>query len=198
MKKVLVTLFVLAMFAATASAQVPAKPFKIYVGGGLTLPTGDFGEGYKSGFHGTARIGFTAMPKVEIRFGMDYHLNSAKDELLDALAFLFSATTAEGATTQVLMFGADVKLNLGVPAAPVKPYGIAGLGIASIGLSDLELDGVALPADSESKFYLEFGGGAEFNKFFLQGKMTIVPSFFELGAESSALSFMSLTGGLYF
>ncbi len=198
MKKVLVTLFVLAMFVATASAQVPAKPFNIYVGGGLTMPTGDFKTAYNTGFHGMAKVGFSAMPKMEIRFGVDYHLCKANDEFLAYAESYFVINNAEGMTAQIMMFGADLKLNLGVPGAPIKPYGIAGLGIASIGYSDLEADEGVLPADSESKFYLEFGGGIEFTKFFVQGKITVIPGYYEALGEKSALGFLAITGGLHF
>lgn len=166
MKKSLLVIVVMLVFASGAFAQVPAKPFNIYAGGGLTMPSSPdaFKDGFKMGFHGTAKLGLKAVPKGEILLNLEYHMFGLDNEDM-------YGTNVDGGDLSIIMAGADYKLNLGVPLAPVNPFIQAGGGLAIISMSDLSytdpvLGDIDVTTESINKIYLEIGGGIEFNKFF--------------------------------
>ncbi len=167
MKKLVVTLLALAALLATSAlAQVPDKPVNIYIGGGLSVPTGTFDDGWKVGFHGSGRVGYAVAPKVEIMGGIDYHSFPLDDK---------GTTGIEGGTFSAVLFGGDVKINLGVPAMSANPFLFGGLGIASISISDIEISGFPiLEGDSETDLFIEAGAGVKFNRFFIQVKYVSV------------------------
>ena len=192
MKKLTVTILAAVLvLAISVSAQTPSKPFSVYAGGGLSMPMGDFSDRYKSGFHGTARIGFSAAPRMEILLGVDYHLNKMKDEFAAA----FDTATAgilsvEAGNYKTLLVAADAKLNLGVPMAPVTPYAVGGIGIANVSAPKVKFLGWDVPSISNTKVFFEVGGGVEFNKFFLQGKLVSIQT------EGSASNMLAFSAGL--
>lgn len=163
MKKLLIVTLVIAFTAMAVSAQVPAKPFTIYGAAGISLPTSPdlFKDAYKTGFHGDAQLGFNAFPKTEFLINLGYHSFSAD---------FGDSTGYDGGTLSAFLAGGDLKLNLGVPMAPVKPFVFAGAGMAVLSISDLVTPDGTYTSDSETKFYFEIGGGIEFTQFFIRAK----------------------------
>ena len=65
-------------------------------------------------------------------------------------------------------------MDLGLPAMPINPYLLAGGGIAKIDVSGsiTQFAGIGtFSADSESKPFVEFGGGFELNQLYAQLKL---------------------------
>lgn len=155
MKKVLLTLGLLLLCAAFASAQV-SKPFSAYVGGGLSLPQGDYGDYYKTGYHAMGSIGFGLMPMIQGIGKVEYHSIPVNSDLITN-------------DISVIMYGLDAKLTPSLPAAPIKPFGMAGIGLATM-KTDIALDLSGLgtgyaPVDvgtaQTTEFYYELGAGVE-------------------------------------
>lgn len=186
MKKFTILLAVLLFgVVASTSAQVPAKPFTIYGAAGLSMPTAPdfFKDGYKTGFHGDAQIGFNTFPKTEFLLNLGYHTFSP--DFGDLVGF-------DGATISMILAGADLKLNLAVPMAPIKPFVFVGGGLAVLSMSDLITPVGTYPSDSENKFYFEIGGGIEFTQFFVRAK------YVSIAVEDEAFTLIPISVGIKF
>jgi opacity protein-like surface antigen len=197
MKKSLLVLSILMVFALSASAQMPSKPFNLYAGGGLSLPMSPdgFKDGYKTGFHGYIGCGFNVMPTLQLMGKLEYHTLSA-DWAGYTLA-LGVDEEADGGTYTPLMFGVDGRWSFGVPAMPARPYVLGGLGFAHLSISDIEYEGGSMSFDSETKFYFNIGGGVDF-------KITPVSSLFvqarwiNIATEGDATAMIPITVGMKF
>ena len=134
MKKVFLTFAFVALMAVGASAQMPSSPVSLYVGGALSLPQSpdNFSDTYKTGYHGFAGIGYSFVPKLQVIGKIEYNTFSFD---FDNSGF---SGLSDGGTQNLLMFGADGRFSLGVPAAPFKPFVFAGGGLASVSVSDFE------------------------------------------------------------
>ena len=190
MKKLLILTVILAFVAMSASAQV-SKPFNIYVGGGLNLPMSPeiFKDYWKTGFHGMGAFGFNSGPNLQILGKIEYH----------TFPFDFGGIPGlSGMSFNTLMYGGAAKFDFGVPMAPTKPFVLGGMGMATLSVSDLEGVGAPISFDvSETKIYIEFGGGVEFKmgptmNLFLMGRYVNVSS------EGDATAFVPITVGLKF
>ncbi len=194
-KSALMAVIFLLIFATAGWSQLPSKPFNLYAGGGISNPTSPdaFKEGWKLGFHGSGGLGinFGVVPNFQIIGKVEFHtmpFDWDKAGLPDA----------SGGAFQVLMFGADGKFALGVPAAPMKPFVIGGAGIAKISVSDITNAGstVAVDAD-ETDFYFNVGAGMEFGsgpamKFF------ILARYVHIATEGESTAFIPVTAGIKF
>ena len=158
MKKIILTTALLLVFSVSAMAQVPSKPFSIYINGGVSLPQSPdgFKDAYKMGFHGNAGLGFSVMPTMQLVGKLGYHyFGPDKSEMGD--------TDLDGGTFTVITYGVDLRISLGAPLVPIKPFGFGGIGMASMKVGDITssvLD--TSPEISETKYYFNFGGGIEF------------------------------------
>ncbi len=201
MKKVwLVALFCLAL-AAGASAQVP-MPFSIYAGGLISVPSAPegFKQSFKNGWHGSVGLGFNMSPAFQVIGKVELHSFAIDWKSSDFAAY----EGVEGGTNKVWMYGADLRFAPNLPAAPLHPFVLGGVGLASMQQTDFsgtntlatsQLNG--LIPDNQSKLYYNFGGGVEmkmgpaFNLFAQVRYVSI-----QTDGESSA--FIPLTLGLKF
>ena len=184
MKKLLIVAVIFAFIAVSASAQVPAKPFTVYASAGLSVPmASDFKDAYKMGYHGNAQLGFNSFPKGEVLINLDYHTFSP--DWGDAAGF-------DGGTLSAILAGADVKLNLGVPAAPMSPFIFGGGGLAVLSWSDITTPLGSGPVESQNKFYFEVGGGVTFTQFFVKVK------YVSISTDGSSIGFAPVSVGMKF
>jgi opacity protein-like surface antigen len=133
----------LAMSASTAQAQTAAaaRPVSFGVSGGLSIPTGDFGDFFDSGYNAGALLEFT--PRVSplaIRVEGDYQRFGVKD--VDSNTDL---RMISGIANVLYKFGG---------ATMVRPYVLGGLGLFNVGSTGDE-------GESENKFGYNVGGGLE-------------------------------------
>ena len=162
MRKLFLILAVLFAFAAHASAQAPT-PFSVYAGGAFSLPQSDaFKSAFKNGYHGFAGVGFKMSPMMQLIGKLEYHVfkfDFENNQSMDGYS---------GGTNKMLMFGADVKFSPKLPAAPVKPYLLGGLGVAHIKQS--EFDGPqslslsvfnSYVSQAQTKLYYNLGAGID-------------------------------------
>ena len=133
----------LAVSASTAQAQSPvaARPVSFGVSGGLTIPTGDFGDFFESGYNAGALLEFTPqVSPVAIRIEGDYQRFGVKGiEAENDLRII------SGTANALFKFGS---------ATTVRPYVIGGLGLFNVG-------GTGDDGESENKFGYNVGGGLE-------------------------------------
>ncbi|UCE24779.1 MAG: outer membrane beta-barrel protein [Candidatus Zixiibacteriota bacterium] len=174
MKKVLFITIAVLLAALSSYAQVPAKPFNLYAGGGLTLGSApqEFTDYHKEGYHLMGGLGLNLIPLIQFVGKVEYHSFSK-----DFNEFFPSITDLDGGTRRILMLGVDARLGADVPTAPITPFLFAGLGLASISESDLQtaVEIAVDEYDSETELYINLGGGIEFKflqvlNVFVQGK----------------------------
>ena len=139
---VALTLTVLA--AATASAV--ERPFKIGLGGGVSVPVSDAKSAFDNGFHGKAMFQWK-MPVLPFAIGA-----SLGYEKFDLKAL------APGVAGTSRILSALGNVNYEFPVGPVKPYVTAGLGAFNL---DTSVDGVS--GGSQTKFGIDGGLGVKFS-----------------------------------
>jgi len=194
MKKALITIAVTVLFAAGASAQV-TTPVSCYLGGALSVPSSaDFNTGWQMGYHGWAGVGYKLMPNLQVAGKIEYH---------DFFFDLTDLVGIDGGDTKVWMYGLDGRYSVPVPALPLKPYFLAGTGIARVSWDEFE--GTSLTAavlntvipDPVNKVYFNFGGGLELKtipafSLFLQARYVSV------GTEGARTDFIPVSIGVKF
>ena len=185
----------LLIFATASWSQLPSKPFNLYAGGGVSIPTSPdaFKEGWKLGLHGSGGLGinFGAIPNFQVIGKVEFH----------TIPFDWDKAgqpNASGGAFQILMFGADGKLAFGVLAAPMKPFILGGVGGARISFSDISNAGNTVIVDfSETDFYFNIGAGVEFGsgpalKFFIMAR------YVNIATEGESTAFIPITAGIKF
>ncbi len=170
MKKTVVFVALIVGLASTASAQLPSKPFSLYIQGGASLPQEDFKDIYKLGYHGAGGLGISIFPKVEAVGRVSYHKYSL--ESAASLLGIDSPVDVDGGDLTMLMYGADLKLNLGILVT--NPYLLAGYGWAKFDREDVTYSVLSVEHtqtfDSNTENYWILGGGIEFSRTFIEGR----------------------------
>ena len=201
MKKLWMVLAILITFAACTSAQV-SSPFTLYAGGAITFPTSEgFSDLYKNGLHGTIGVGYKMAPKFQVIGKVEYHTFKFNFDNSDVSSIMSGWS---GGTNKMWMFGVDGKLSLSLPAAPIAPYFLGGVGIANIKQSEFE-GPVSLNlslfnqliAESQNKLYFNLGVGTELGSgpafsFFAQARWVSIQT------DGETTNFVPVTVGLRF
>jgi opacity protein-like surface antigen len=190
MKRILsgVAAFALVVAVSNANAQMPARPIKLGISGGISQPVGDAKDAYKMGFDvgALAELHAPAMP-VAVRGEFMYHRYNLNDAALSA----FGATSGN---SRMLAGTANLVYSLPLPGL-VKPYVIGGVGLYN-GKSKLEMNGQS--SESESSTDLGFNGGAGM-EFGLAGLSTFVEArFHSVSTEGVRTNFVPVTVGIKF
>jgi opacity protein-like surface antigen len=136
----------LTVSAATAHAQAAAatRPVSVGITGGLTIPTGDFGDGYDSGYNvgGLLEFAFPLSP-LSLRINGEYQSFKLKDEF---------SLGGDNEDFRIISGTADLVYKL--PGMMVRPYVLGGVGLFNGKVSGSD-------GDSENKFGFNLGGGLE-------------------------------------
>ncbi len=187
MKKLLILTVILAFVAMSASAQVP-KPFSFYFGAGMSpqsSPDG-FKDYYNQGFHGMGAFGYNMNPGFQVMGKLEYHSFGFDTDAEASLATSFLSLLGN---QQFVMMGGAGKYSFGLPAAPVKPYVIGGVGLAAISYE--------ISSASVSELYYEFGGGAEF-KIGPAMNLFAMARFVNIAVEGGSYAYIPVSVGLKF
>jgi opacity protein-like surface antigen len=162
--------------ASPAEAQV-TRPIKFGLGGGLTIPTGDVGDGFDTGYHGQLMLGFS-VPMIPLGLRADgvYH----------------SFSGSEGLGLDLKVLGGGVNVMYDLPGVMIRPFLSGGLGMYNV---KFEADDPADEAD-ETKFGFNLGGGFRFN---LTGFDTFVEArYYSVQTSDEAANFIPITFGIMF
>ncbi len=174
MKKVLFTLGLVMLLALGAQAQDPAKKTNFYLGAGLGLPMGDFGDAFGMGLHGAGALGFNISPSFQPRAKVEFHTFGSDIDGVDG-------------SLNILMFGGDGRFSFAKEGQKLAPFLLGGLGFASSKFEDF----------SSTDFYFEFGGGVDIvsngaMSWFLQGR------YVSISGDGGSDAFIPVTVGLRF
>lgn len=181
MRNLFLTLVLVAILCASVSAQ-NVKPITFYAGGGISIPSGDFGILYQNGYHGLGAVGFNVAPMAQLMLKGEYHTWS-------------SDLTGFDSDFSTMFFGGSFRISPNMPMSPIKPYGLAGGGLASTKATAVILNN-SVEATS-SNFYFEFGGGLDFKvgpmmAMFIQGR------YISINSGGGSMNYIPITVGLKF
>lgn len=168
MKRVIVlSCALIALLAMTAFAQDPEKRTNFYLGAGVSLPMGDFGDAYGMGLHANVGLGIKVMatnPNFQIVPSVGFHTFS-----IDEDAFTAAFPNADGGTLNAILLGADVRYGFGVPEASMHPFILGGIGFGLLNTGDITYDNPTPPParatvtfDNANELYFNFGAGVDF------------------------------------
>jgi opacity protein-like surface antigen len=169
----------LALVATAANAQsvVPAaKPVSFGIAGGMSVPTGDFGDGFKSGYNVSGLVQFQQPTwPVALRIEAQYQDFGAKGGV-DA-----SAKTIGGLANVIYAFPTK---------STVRPYVTGGLGYFHLKMDMGDVSG------SDNKFGFDFGAGLDFQ---LSGMNTFIEANWQsVRAEGAAMNQIPVRVGIRF
>ena len=166
------------MTASTLEAQM-TRPVTFGLGAGITVPTGDVGDGFDNGYHFQGMLGFKApMFPVGLRLDVMYHTMEASevdDVSLNSLAGTLNAMFEMG----------------GMMASP---YLTAGIGVYNLKI-DVEGSDEDFDLD-ETEMGLNGGAGIKFN---LAGFNTFLEArYHHIMTEDDATAIIPVTFGIMF
>lgn len=157
MRRIVLALLLMAVFAATAQAGNCV----LGVNGGVLKGTGDFGDATKTGFGGGVFFDYWLNSMFSV--GADFGFNSIKhhDDGEDA-ATIYPGTTGTIKDKFTLMnYGAHAKYAFPMGESPLHAYATAGLGMYNI-KEKFEVTGLPTEEPSDTKFGGRGGLGAEY------------------------------------
>lgn len=171
----LATVAAVAIFGSNSSAQ-STKAVSLGVSLGAAIPTGDFGDVYKTGYNGTVSLGLNSVG-TPLGFRIDGMFNqfSGRDDLLVE-------------RPDYRIFSGNANLVYALPGTGIRPYLIGGAGVYG---QKADVSG----AETATDFGLNGGLGAAFP---LSGFTTFVEARFHHIFSDVATQFVPVTFGISF
>ncbi len=170
MKKYSLCLIILLLSSGTVLGQGSPKPFNLYLQGGASVPQDDFKDMYNYGYHLGGGLGFSLIPRVELVGRGSYHKFSL--ESLERVVENQGSISVSGGDLTMIMYGAELKLNLGV--LTTNPYVLGGYGWAKFDFEDVTTNIFGIEEtyiiQSHTENYMVIGGGLEFTRTFIEGR----------------------------
>ena len=169
--------------ATGAYAQGTGPAVDFAVGGGISVPTGDFDDGAKLGWQGTAAV--RVLPQsLPVGFQLDGTFGRFSDE------------SALDIQSQVVYGTANVVYRFQTAEATrFQPYLIGGIGVYNLDAKGDDVGLIGNP-DSQTKFGINAGAGFDFKAgsagLFVEGR------FHNAFFEGSDLQFIPVTVGVRF
>ena len=174
------------LMATVGAAPAVAQGAKFSVGGGLTLPLGDFGDIASTGFHGLAGVGFQPA-NLPVGFQVDgmYQRFGVED-----------APDGFDGNTQVIQGTANVVYTFTTAEeSTFHPYLIGGVGLYNFKPTGDDLQAI-VGDESETDFGINAGAGFDFQAgnvaLFLEGR------FHNVFTEGESSNFIPISLGVRF
>jgi hypothetical protein len=171
----------LAFGLLAAAVPLQAQGWEVAFGGGAGIPTGDFDDGFKPGWHGLVAASYT-LPDVPLALQFDGAFSRFNDE---SPVTNLKENIIYGTGNLMYSFKVSEETSF-------VPYVIAGAGIYGIDPSGRDAAGL----DSRTKFGFNAGLGVamtiDLGKVFVESRFHNVLD----GVGGSALQFNNFTAGL--
>jgi hypothetical protein len=181
-----------AMLGAVLMASVGAAPAvaqggaRFSLGGGLTLPLGNFGDDAGTGFHGLAGVSFQPA-NFPVGFqvdGMFQRLGVDEDPVFGDVDANFQII--QGTANAVYRFQTS-------EGTKIRPYLIGGVGVYN-----LKLTGDDVPDDTDSSTKFGINGGAGFDFVAGAASVFVEGRFHNVFTENESTNFIPITVGVRF
>jgi opacity protein-like surface antigen len=119
------------VLAASASAAT-AKRIEVTVGGGLTIPTGDFGDGAKSGWNLSGSVDYPVSEMIAVGVHTTWHNNEHQDVGTTTTIAPGVTETLDEDKFSIVDIGAHAKLRFAAQDASITPYALIGVGMYQV------------------------------------------------------------------
>jgi hypothetical protein len=171
------------LYATSAQAQGEGPGLEFSLGGGVSVPTGDFDDGAKLGWHGLAAVSFVPQT-LPVGFQVDGNFSRFGAENTGGLDVKFQMIYGTGNVVYKFKTSEDSKF---------RPYLIGGGGVYNFDVKGSDAD--LIPGDnSVTKFGINAGAGFDIKAqsvgFFVEGR------FHDVFTEGSNLKFIPITVGV--
>lgn len=175
------------LFSASTSSAQSNKAVSIGISGGATIPVGDLGDLYTTGYNGTASLMFRSIGSpLGLRVDGTYNRMSVRDDVI-GLDGIESISIA----------GVNGNLVYNLPGTGITPYLIGGAGVYWP-----QGHGNGIDSNSEAKLGLNGGVGASFPlsgfNTFLEARFHHVFTDTVEGANHNSTNFIPVTFGISF
>lgn len=172
------------LMASAGAAPAVAQGAEFSLGGGLTLPLGNFGDAAGTGFHGLAAVSFVPSGSpIGIQVDGMFHRTGMDDNF--ALGDDVNTQIIQGTANAVYKFQTSEETK-------IRPYLIGGVGLYSFKLTG---DDVEDPfGDAETDFGINGGAGFDF-KFGSAG-LFVEGRFHNVFSEGESTNFIPITVGV--
>jgi opacity protein-like surface antigen len=169
------------LLSSALGAQASSRPLQLVVSGGLSVPTGDFGDSHDLGLHADVAVLINALGSLRLRPELSYSRFKIKEALqgLGSLAMgarSLSASSASYGEDVSTLLGGFANVEFGLGSGAITPFLLAGVGAVSLE------SGATLTAESvkETKVSVNLGAGIRFGlgpiRGFVEGRLNNVPS----------------------
>jgi hypothetical protein len=172
-----------ALMATVGAVPAVAQGAKFSLGGGLTLPLGDFGDFASTGFHGLAAVGFQPA-NLPVAFQIDgmYNRFGVDDEFV----------LGDDVNSQIIQGTANVVYTfVTAEESTFHPYLIGGAGLYNFKLTG---DDVPDGTEGSTDFGINAGAGFDFQAgsvgLFVEGR------FHNVFTEGESTNFIPVTLGI--
>lgn len=146
------------LIPSLSAAQAARRPVTVGLGGGATVPIGDFAEDVKTGWNGLAFLQYHPVGGPwAVRGEVGYHRAGYTDDFLADVG----ASTDDEFSNTVTQVGVGALYLAGAGARSTSPYLVGGLGLYRLTARLQEAGGVAL-TESENGFGFNGGVGVRF------------------------------------
>lgn len=189
-------LAIVALPLASGAQQRAPRALSVGIGGGGTVPVGDFANDVKTGWNGLAF--FQYQPAGEGPWAVRAEAQYSRAKYTDDFLNYVGASAGDDLSNKVLYVGASALYQLS-DGSGVRPYLIGGLGLYELTATLKDQGGVST-SDSESGFGFNGGAGIRFGGavgFFIEARFhqfSITPN----GGEKSTSQFIPVSLGLSF
>lgn len=191
-QSVLLTIFMLVLCLSASSTARNLSPYaeRIYLGIGMSVPTGTLGEGWNTGFHARAAAGFVIQSdfnhrSFELVFETAYHSFGIKK----------FGNDVKGGIASVLQIGIGPKMTFEILPSQLHLYFGAALGVGFVEISDLSIAGQGLRrvflGEQAIEFYASPTCGIE-----IQRRYCISFSFVFIDTDGNPFSYLPISFGV--
>lgn len=157
--KLMKVMLLAAVVLTSASAAQAEGTMTFGLGGGVTLPMGDFGDAAKLGFNGGVYGDYWLKPNYAFGVDITGNMLSAKDDILDAIKVFYPNADVK---YTLISFGVHGKWAPAMENSSVSPWITYGVAMYNF-KSKIEDAGPATGEDSDSKVGFNGGGGLDFS-----------------------------------
>jgi opacity protein-like surface antigen len=175
MKRTILAALTLGLALTIGARDASAQSLTFGVGGGLTIPTGDFNTAANMGWHGIGQVGYGLSSGVGLRADFFYGQNN-----LDGIS---GKTKLAGGLGNISY---DFKT-----AGGVQPYVIGGVGVFNVKVT------VGSASADETKFAFAGGGGLKF-KAGSDSHFYVETRYVSVQTSNSSTGFIPITVGISF
>ena len=150
--------FALSTIPSLAVAQTPRRPVSVGLGGGGTVPMGDFAKDVKTGGH---VLGFLQYQPVAGPWAVRGEAMYSRSRYTDDFLSFVGATSGDNLSSGVLYGGASALYSSAGRTGGARPYLIGGLGLYRLTATLQDNSGTSV-SRSENGFGFNGGAGVRF------------------------------------